>query len=219
MDIKSLLELNDLAIKDAENYPLRRSLMDVVRRETGKHFTGIIGPRGVGKTVLLRQLAAKDSESCYLSLDTLSQDEDLFEIIKKLSQDYGYRRFLLDESHFHRKADEALKKIYDFLDVDVCFTSSVALALNQSAWDLSRRTVMYQLYPFSFSEFLFFKHHMDIAPLELRQIIDMQWSSEHMRAGRHFDDYLRGGLMPFALQEPEPLKIRIFRAGNSLKFR
>jgi predicted AAA+ superfamily ATPase len=57
-----------------------------------------------------------------------------------------------------------LKKVYDFLDVRVMFTSSVALALNQSSYDLSRRTVLRPLNPFSFREYLFFKHNLKLDP-------------------------------------------------------
>jgi uncharacterized protein len=207
MDTTAIIELHELAKKGAENYPTTRNLLEILRHQSGKHFSGIIGPRGVGKTVLLKQLAASDPNAFYLSLDTVGRTEDIFELLKRLNRDYGYRTFLLDEVHFHTNADAVLKKLYDFLDVRVCFTSSVALALNQSAYDLSRRTLIFPLYPFSFREYLLFKHGKQITPLTMAQIIDKEWLPEHIREGRHFDDYLRGGLMPFALQEPEPLPI------------
>lgn len=207
VDIKTAIELDELAKKDAEHYPAHRGLLDVLKQQGGKHFSGIIGPRGVGKTVLLKQLAVHDPEAFYLSLDTVARNADLFEWIKKLNLDYGYRHFLLDEVHFHANADEILKKLYDFLNIRVCFTSSIALALNQSAYDLSRRTLMYQLLPFSFREYLFFKQSRQVSQLKLAQVIAKEWTPEHMRAGQYFEDYLRGGLMPFALHEPQPLPI------------
>lgn len=207
MDIKSVLELHDLAMSQAGDYPHARSLLNEIRAEKGKHFTGVVGPRGVGKTVLLKQMAVDDPKALYIALDTLDRSEDIFELIKKLNQDYGYFRFFLDEVHFHPRIDEVLKKAYDFLDVHITFTSSVALALNQSAYDLSRRMVLRPLNPFSFREYLFFKRSEQIAPLSLEQIFNKEWTPEHLRAGVHFDDYLSGGLMPFALNEPEPLEI------------
>jgi len=207
MDVKEILVLHELAMRDAANYPHSRPLLNELRQEGGKHFIGIVGPRGVGKTVLLKQLASGDSTAVYLSLDTLSRDEDVFELIKKLNIDYGFSRFFLDEVHFHPQMDEVLKKTYDFLDVRVFFTSSVALAPSQSARDLSRRMVLRPLNPFSFREYLFFTHGQTLETLTLEQIFNKEWTPAHMRAGAHFDAYLQGGLMPFALDEPEPLEI------------
>ncbi|MEN8254874.1 MAG: AAA family ATPase [Verrucomicrobiota bacterium] len=207
MELKSVFELHDLAMSQAANYPHARTLLNELREEGGEHFTGVVGPRGVGKTVLLKQMAANDPEAMYLALDTLDRNEDVFELIKKLSREYGYRRFFLDEVHFQPQIDEVLKKTYDFLDVRITFTSSVALALKQSAYDLSRRTVLRPLNPFSFREYLFFKHGVRLDPLTLEQVFNKEWTPGHLRAGLHFGDYLRGGLMPFALNEPEPLEI------------
>lgn len=207
MDIKSILELHELAMADAKNYPHVRGLFNDLRKEGGRHFAGVVGPRGVGKTVLLKQLAADDPEALYLSLDVLDREEDLFELIRLLHQDYGYTRFFLDEVHFHRQIDEVLKKVYDFLNVRITFASSVALALNQSAHDLSRRMVLRPLNPFSFREYLFFKYGVQTEVLTIKQVFNKEWASEHMRYGRYFDDYLRGGIMPFALNEPAPLEI------------
>lgn len=207
MDINSILELHELAVRDALNYPHARTLLQELRQESGKHFVGVVGPRGVGKTVLLKQMAVNDPEALYLSLDVLDRNEDVFELIRTLNQDYSYNRFFLDEVHFHPRIDEVLKKVYDFLEVRVLFTSSVALALNQSAHDLSRRMVLRSLNPFSYREYLFFKHGLQLDALTLEQVFNKEWTPGHLRAGRHFDAYLQGGLMPFALGEPVPLEI------------
>ncbi len=183
MSINSILQLHELAMKDAVNYPHARALLKDLREEGGKHFIGVVGPRGVGKTVLLKQMAANDPKALYVSLDVLDRNEELFEIIKKLNQDYGFCRFFMDEVHFHPHIDEVLKKVFDFLDVHVTFTSSVALALNQSAYDLSRRMVLRPLNPFSYQEYLSFKHNVQVAPLTMEQIFRAEWTPEHLRAG------------------------------------
>jgi len=84
--------------------------------------------------------------------------------------------FLLDEVHFHPAFDEGLKKIYDFLNVRVIFTSSTSLSLFESVYDLSRRVLLKKLYPFSFREYLYFKHNVNIPPLSLSDILDGNWS-------------------------------------------
>ena len=207
MDLQSLIELDQLARQDAEKFPRRRLLFEQLKKQQGKHFRGVVGPRGVGKTVLLKQLLVAEPEAFYLSLDTLPNDANVFGIIKKLNLDYGYRFFLIDEIHFHLEVEKLLKKLYDFLDIQVVFTSSVALALIKSSYDLSRRAALSVLSPFSFREYLRFKYKKNITGLSLEQIIRQDWLPEHMRNGIFFAEYLTGGLMPFALHEPEPLRL------------
>ena len=202
MNLASILEMHELAMKDALNYPHARMLLREIQQEEGRHFIGVAGPRGVGKTVLLKQLAVNDPKALYLTLDALDRNADVFGILKKLHQEYGYSRFFLDEVHFHPQIAEVLKKVYDFLEVQLWFTSSVALALDQSAYDLSRRMVLRFLYPFSFREYLFFKHNLRVEPLSIEQVFAKEWTPEHLRLGRYFDDYLQGDLMPFALNQP-----------------
>jgi len=117
----------------------------------------------------------------------------------------GFRRFLLDDVHFLPDATALLKRLYDFLDVHVLFSSSVALAMQASAHDLSRRARLLDLHVFSLREYLAFAEGLSLPPLDLGQPAAEQWEPEHVRAGRFFDEYLQGGLLPFALEEPEPL--------------
>lgn len=207
MKLSDIIELNALAQDSAGRYSKKRSLFSLLTSQSGTRFCGISGPRGVGKTVLLKQLAAENKNAFYLSLDTIQRDEDLFEIIKKLNADYGYKQFFLDEVHFYPAINAILKKVYDFLDTHITFTSSVALAMTQSAYDLSRRVRLFHLLPFSFREYLWFKKNIQLAPLSLEQIFEKKWSMEHMRCGTDFEEYFQGGLMPFALSEPDPLPL------------
>ncbi len=97
MDIGSLSELHKLARQDATKYPAYRELFNTtLKQKSERHFTGIVGPRGVWKTVLFKQLAADNPNAFYLSLDTLPCDENVFSIIKKLSLNHRYHFSLLD---------------------------------------------------------------------------------------------------------------------------
>lgn len=202
MNIDRLLELNELARKDGKLYPKKRELYTKIISSRGKHFTGVVGPRGVGKTVLLKQIALVSKDSFYISLDTLEK-EDLFETAKLLTERYGIKILLLDEVHFQKEYDKKLKNIFDFLNVRIIFTSSVSLFLFESAYDLSRRAKLERLYPFSFKEYLSFKKDAALPPLTLDQIIKKQWSNEHILYEYLFKDYLKGELMPFSLEEPD----------------
>ena len=48
---KHLFELDELARKDGKRYPKKRELYGALLSDKGRHFTGIVGPRGVGKTL------------------------------------------------------------------------------------------------------------------------------------------------------------------------
>ena len=207
MNTKEIFELHELAMQKVSAFPQPRPLMAAIKASQGRHFVGILGPRGVGKTVVLQQLASEMPDSLYLSLDTLDRDEDLFAILKKLYEDYRIAHFFLDEVHYLPEIDAVLKRLYDALPIRVWFTSSMALALHASSHDLSRRVILRSLFPFSFREYLHFRHAYDVPALQLNDIFDKAWSSRHIRAGMYFDDYLKGGIMPFALEEPEPLPI------------
>ncbi|MFO8052916.1 MAG: AAA family ATPase [Candidatus Omnitrophota bacterium] len=202
MNLDYLLELDKLARDEGRKYSKRRELYAEIVSQKGKHFTGIVGSRGVGKTVLLKQIAIQAKNSFYLSADTIKEG-DLFEIIKILIERYRIKLLLLDEIHFQKEYQQVLKKVFDFLEVKLIFTSSVSLSIFESSYDLSRRVKLFYLHPFSFREYLFFKEDISLAPLSLDQIIKKQWPKEYLRYQYLFKDYLKGGLFPFSLQEPD----------------
>jgi uncharacterized protein len=202
-----LLGLNDLARRDGREMWRRRGLFDVIEGEGGRHMIGVIGPRGAGKTVLLRQLAAAWEDAMYLSADTLESGTDLYGVVKELSERYAFRTFLIDEVHGLPGAAGALKQIHDFLPVRVVFTSSVAVALHDMSHDLSRRVRFHTMDYFSFREYLSFRHGEVVGRMSLDSMLGDGVGPVHLRAGRHFPGYLAGGLLPFALSEPDPLPL------------
>ena len=201
-----LVELHQLAKEQGALFPRRRALFERVSNSAGRTFDGIVGPRGVGKTVLLQQLAANVETAFYVSLDTL-EEGDLFELARGLQRDYSVETLLLDEIHFCRDYPAALKKIFDFLAMKVVFTSSVSLSLFESAHDLSRRVRLLPLLPFSFREYLEFAEERSIPVLTWRDIAERRWTNDHLFALSSFGRYLRGGVMPFSLSQPEVLPL------------
>jgi predicted AAA+ superfamily ATPase len=207
MNLNRLIELHDLAKAEGRGLPRKRDLFPRLTQEPGRHFIGILGPRGAGKTILLKQFAAEHADAFYASADTLEAGTDLFEVIRNLSEKLAFKTFLLDEIHFLKDPTALLKQVYDFLKVRVIFTSSVALAMHASAHDLSRRVRLLTLDYFSYREFLRFRTATELPGIELGALLKGEWTLEHLQAGRLFEEYLRGGLLPFALQEPDPLPL------------
>lgn len=205
IDFKNILEYDRLAREDGKKYLQKRFLFSEIQIGKGKHFTGIVGPRGVGKTILLKQLALKHDHSLYVSLDSIH--DDLFLLAKKAKEDFKIQLLLLDEVHFHPGFDEGLKKIYDYLDLDIVFTSSVALALFESQYDLSRRVLLKKLYPFSFREYLFFKYGIKFKMLSLDDILNKEFDRAIFSYMNDFYDYLQGGVFPFSIHESFPLDL------------
>ncbi len=204
-DLTSYFNPDDLAQLDGKKFPRKRYLFQDLLQDEGKHFAGIIGPRGTGKTVLLKQLRNETKNSIYISLDTLQ--DDLFELIHILSRDFKIHTFFLDEIHAVPDLHGLLKKIFDFLNVRIIFTSSVALAMHASSYDLSRRVLLYYLDNFSLAEYVYFKYNKVLPPLTLNQIIEGENLSPYMHLSAYFNEYLQGANLPFALQEPGYLSL------------
>ena len=204
-DIGNLVELDNMAKAEAKKYHKKRLAYNSIEIKGGRHFTGIVGARGIGKTVILKQIAVENENSFYISLDTFN--DDLFDIVNRLNREFKVSLFLLDEVHFYENFDRDLKKIYDFLDVRIIFTSSVALSMFKSVYDLSRRIILFTLYPFSFREYLYFNFNVNLNSLSFKDFYDKNWSIDYFRYSSYLKDYLQGKIMPFSLEELRPLEI------------
>jgi len=205
MDINQLLELDRLARGDGRKYEKKRGIYEDISKDAGAHFIGIVGPRGAGKTIILKQLALAHDKSFYVSLDTM--DGDLFDLVKTLHETMQVKLFLLDEVHVYPRFEADIKKIYDVLDIRVIFTSSTALGMYESGYDLSRRVLLKRLYPFSLREYAQFKYGQEFGTVTLEDIVENKVPADVLRIGEHFSSYIQGGLMPFALREPQPLAL------------
>ena len=84
MSITELQALDALARIEAKRFPIHREALIALRKEQGKRFIGIVGPRGVGKTVILKQLAVETDRSFYGSVDTF-KDVTLFDLAQVMS--------------------------------------------------------------------------------------------------------------------------------------
>lgn len=200
MDLNNLILLNNLAKTSGNASQERRVLYSMLAQHTDRTFVGLLGPRGVGKTVLLKQLLANTSDAFYISVDSLDPDTDLFQLVQQLHQSYKFTTFLLDEVHYLDQINKYLKLIFDNLNVRVIFTSSIVLKLLESAHDLSRRVKLISIPPFSFPEFLKFNKLPTAAKLHWDDLLNGQYSSEHAATLPYLKKYLTGGNYPFSLE-------------------
>jgi predicted AAA+ superfamily ATPase len=200
--ISKLSELSRLAFESVKPYVKQRFFLSVLQQELkSKTIVILAGPRGVGKTIILKQLLQNRNDSFYLSVDQLDPDQSLFELAKTLESKYKIKNLILDEIHYNHNYAVDLKSIYDFLKIKAFVTSSIALKLEELSVDLSRRAHFFQLYPFSFREYIYFEKNIEIEPLTLKKVLDRKWNAEHVKYGHLFHEYIKGRLYPFTLEE------------------
>ncbi len=210
-DNLQITKFSQAAKKEGGAYPKKRFIHSKIQAYLdGRIFIALVGPRGAGKSVLLKQIHHSRADSFYISLDS-GAGLRLFEIASELEQ-RGVRLLLLDEIHAYPNYGSELKKIYDFAPaIKVVFTSSSAISLYDASYDLSRRVRVVGIPPLSFREFLWFFHSQEFPPLPWNDLLDIKKCRKYygmtMHAETHFKHYLNGGNYLFCMGEPEPLPL------------
>jgi len=199
---KEILDLSKKSFGKLSNLTKKRFLYEELTAElTSKSITILSGPRGVGKSTLLKQVLEKFPDAFYLAVDLLEHDASLFDYAQELEEKYKIKYLIFDEIHFNENYVQDLKKIYDFLDLKIFTTSSVSISLKNAAHDLSRRAKVFNLYPFSFREFIYFEKDILLEELSISNILKKKWSASHAKYYHLFHEYLKGRLFAFTLEE------------------
>lgn len=189
---------------------------------TDDRLTGLIGPRGTGKTTLLLQYIKEkipDKESViYVSLDNIYFTRNsLFDFVNELYDDHGVRYFFLDEVHKYINWNQELKNIYDsFPDIKIVFSGSSSIDLIKGSYDLSRRGTLFRIGGLSFREYLLFKDIVNLNPVSLDQILENREDIENTisnvkKLKGYFKEYLGAGYYPFYFENPETYQHKIQR--------
>lgn len=185
----------------------------------------IKGERGVGKTTLLLQHIKQSNQPIdqviYASLDDLwFINHTLMELV-----DWAYlndiKTLYLDEVHKMQNWTLYLKNIYDsYPNINVVYTSSSILLMDNSKVDLSRRQVVYTLEGLSFREFLSFEGAGDFPVIQFDQLL-----TEHVKLATNictkikviplFNKYLSRGYYPFYKEVGDSF-MQVLRASTSL---
>lgn len=174
---------------------------------------GLIGPRGVGKTTLVLQHIKKNlnpAETLYVTAeDFYFADNKLIDLADAFVKRSGKYLFV-DEIHKYKDWARELKLIYDYHpELNVVFTGSSVLDIKKGASDLSRRAVMYNMQGLSFREYLQLFHQISVQTYSLEEILKHKVELPGVKQPLPlFEDYLKRGYYPFALEEDFELRLQ-----------
>lgn len=182
---------------------------------------GIVGAKGVGKTTLLLQFMKKQNlspnEMMYISVDhPLMSSTTILDIAKEFAS-LGGKLLIFDEIHSQSDFANDLKTIWDFLEINIIFSGSSALHLDNA--DLSRRALKYYLPTLSFREFIEIQTSQKFEKQTLEDILTSHTTFattivSTLKPLKYFKEYLEYGFYPFYLEDTDTSKIKLYEAIN-----
>jgi len=196
-------------IRLAQKLPVyKRFLFDKINFNT--KLVGLIGARGAGKSTLvlqyLQSLNIPKDQFLYISCDhPLIASKTLFEIAEEFSA-YDGKVLVIDEIHKKENFCIELKNIYDFFDVQVIFTGSSAISLEQCQSDLSRRALIYRLPVLSLREYIELNTEERFDSYSLDELLSshIDISAEilsKIKPLKYFKEYQKYGAYPFVFED------------------
>ncbi len=204
--MEQLFEIQRVLLVQFEELPFfRRKIFDQITLDN--RISGILGPRGVGKTTYLLRLVlergAKKRKALYVSADNVYfLEHRLLDLVDRLYKETDVRLLCIDEVHKYPNWNQELKNIYDtYLDFRIVFSGSSMIDLVQTKYDLSRRATIYYLHGFSFREYLEWHLKISLPICSLDDIVNMHTTIEQdiSMPGilKHLQEYNRCGYYPF----------------------
>lgn len=176
-------------------------------------MVGIVGPRGVGKSTMVKQhlLCQPDQERwLYVSADnSYFYDHTLTGLVDDWILENG-RHLIIDEVHKYNGWSRELKQIYDtHPDFQVIFTGSSVLDIHQGVADLSRRALMFSMQGLSFREFLKLDKDIELPVSTLDDILNHRIELPlDFHPLPYFREYLRRGYYPFFPQPGYEIRLQ-----------
>ncbi len=193
--IDKLILNSQKQIKWANKFKKTRYLFKEIKKINKEYYIGIKGIRGVGKTVLMLQLAKNTKNSIYFSADsTLIKPFSIYEIVKELIK-RDFKNIFIDEIHRKIDWDTDVKSLYDEHEVRIIFSGSSALDITKTSADLSRRVVLKELKIASFREFLNIKKNYDIPVISFNKILRNKntLTKRYAEVYEYLNEYLKYG--------------------------
>lgn len=180
---------------------------------------GILGARGTGKTTIMLQRLLESEpggeRALYVSVDhPRFQTFSLYDFGRNFHA-YGGRVLVLDEVHKYPNWAGHIKTLYDSCpELQIIFSGSSVLQMQEQDADLSRRAVMYCLHGLSFREFLLFELAESFPALTLENVLQEHAShtreiNNRIQPLQHFRNYLQYGYYPFFLEGKDVYSIKL----------
>lgn len=163
---------------------------------------GIIGPRGVGKSTMVKQFILSHSDRqdwLYVSADhTYFSSSTLTDLADEFVKEGG-RYLVIDEIHKYHGWSRELKQIYDsHAGLKVIFTGSSILDIKKGSADLSRRVLIFEMQGLSFREYLKLFKNIDLPVYALDEILAHKVTlPSDIHPLPLFREYLTRGYYPF----------------------
>ena len=197
------LKSNDLI--RLNNHKFKRYFID--SKDLSHRLIVVLGQRGIGKTTTLAQLASKNKDSLYLSLDDIEISNDITSIIREFVINGG-KHLYLDEIHKSKDISAVLKFAYDnFKELNIVATGSSALEVLKSSHDLSRRAIVYKMSGMSFREYLGLRYGINLEAVELKDLLASHQEiavdiinalkQKELAVIKLFREYLKVGYYPY----------------------
>lgn len=215
-DIQPLLNVFERKLAATE-LRFKRYLYDQINWNV--RLIGIKGARGVGKTTLLlqhiKETFARRDEVLYVSLDNLwFNNHSVAELVEFLYT-HGIVNLYFDEVHKCKNWTQLLKNFYDgYPDLNIVYTGSAMLAIDNSQADLSRRQSLYTLNGLSFREYLEYEGAASLPSISLETLLDTHthYAAEvaaKIKVLKCFDDYLNRGYYPYYKEAGNDYRMRV----------
>lgn len=198
----------------------KRSLYSSINWDV--RMLGIKGEKGVGKTTLIlqhiRETFDNPDDALYVSMDNLwFKTHSVIDLVDYLYS-IGVNYIFLDEIHKCPDWTAVLKNLYDnYPNLNVVYTGSSMLQIDNSKVDLSRRQTLYRLHNLSFREYLeyegiaaFESHPLeDILKNHVKYAMDI---TSKVKVLKYFQEYLSHGMYPFYKESHSDFHIRLAEA-------
>ena len=220
--MEALFEKQDALLR-ATGMNIVRSFMDDVNWDAP--MLCIRGPRGVGKSTLLRQYVKMhyepgSEEVLYCSMDWVYfSQHSMLEIAEKFYK-RGGKLLIFDEVHKYAQWSSEVKEVAEtYPNLQIVLSGSSLLRLLDGDADLSRRCRGYDMPGLSFREYLRFYKGIVLPASSLEDILEAPNKlaakvNDVCRPLQHFHDYLKYGYYPFYLTNPIDYHVLIEQTVN-----
>lgn len=213
---------------------LANTSMKIVREKMGQihwnaQIISIVGPKGVGKSTLIKQYIKQnyhpgDRRVLYCSADTIDFSTRTLVGLAEEFYIHGGELLAVDEIHKYKSGtadwSREIKEIYElFPSLKLIVSGSSLLKLKEGDADLSRRAIKYTMPGLSFREALKFYHGLEFPVWTLEDILARPYDlwenvTSECKPIALFKEYLEKGYYPFLFEGQDEYYTRIEQVVN-----